>query len=504
MGCNALRRSARAVSLVAFAAIAACGGGGSSPGVPPVGPTATPSSFGAPSLANVQRISSDPFTNSSSEHATEVEPDVAANGMTVVAAFQAGRFFEFGSSDIAVATSLDGGATWSSTTLTGTTHYSLPAGPYDSISDPSVAYDARHATWLIAALPVNFSNSGVPGAVVARSPDGLTWSTPVSLTTSDESDNDKGWIGCDNHAASPYYGHCYVEWDNSTTGRIDMSASNDGGLSWSPMSHPPGNAGGIGGQPVVLPNGTVVVVIDSIDLTHVYSFTSSDGGTSWSGVNIVDTIVDHLPAGNLRYTPFVSAAADSSGRIYAVWADCRFRTNCTQNDILIKTSLDGVQWSLAGRIPIDPLTSAVDHFLPGLSIDSSSAGTRLGLLYYSYANAQCTTATCALSANFIASQDGGATWGAPQLLAGPMSLTWLASTHLGWMIGDYTASTFASGRPVAIAPLALPANGAQLQEAAYAPKAGFITMQSPIRRSSLGEHPVPGAHADHGPRHIIP
>jgi hypothetical protein len=382
----------------------------------------------------------------------------------------------------------------------------LPAGPYDSISDPSVAYDARHATWLVAALPVNFSNNGVPGVVVSRSPEGLTWSTPVSVTTANESDNDKGWIGCDDRAASPYYGHCYVEWDNSTTGGIDMSVSTDGGLSWSPVSHPAGNAGGIGGQPLVLPNGTVVVLIDSIDLMHIYSFTSGDGGASWSPVTVAQDITDHLPAGNLRYTPFVSAGEDAAGKIYAVWSDCRFRTNCSQNDLLLTTSTDGVHWATASRIPIDPLTSTADHFLPGLSVDGSTSGSgaHIGVTYYAYANAQCATATCALSANFIASQDGGTTWGAPQLLAGPMSLTWLASTHLGWMIGDYTASTFASGRPIAVAPVALPANGALLQEAAYAPKAGFITMQSLVRRSSFGEHPVPGARADHGPRHIIP
>lgn len=509
MGGDSLARNAlvRSLSFVAVAALAACGGGGSSGTTPPVTSTPTPvPPFGTPSLANVQRISSDPFTNSSSEHATEVEPSANANGMTVVAAFQAGRFFGFGASDLGVATSLDGGATWTSTTLPGTTLYSLPSGSYDSVSDPSVAYDARHATWLIGALPVNFSNAGVPGVVISRSPDGLTWSTPVAVTVANESDNDKDWVTCDNHASSPYYGRCYVEWDNSTTGLIDMSVSTDGGATWSPESHPSGNLGGIGGQPQVLPNGTVAVVIDSIDVTRLYSFTSSDGGATWSAVTVAQNISDHLPAGGLRYVPFVSAGEDAAGKIYAVWSDCRFRGNCAENDLVLSTSSDGVQWSTPARIPIDSLTSSVDHFLPGLAVDPSTSGSgaRIGVTYYSYANTQCATNTCALSANFIASQDGGATWGSPQLLAGPMNDDWLASTHLGWMIGDYTASTFASGRPIALTPLALPVNGAALQEAMYVPKAGVITTQSLVRRTSAGEHAVPGAHSDHGPRHIIP
>src|SRR3954451_20886454 len=49
----------------------------------------------APAAANVAltRVSSDPFANTTSQHATEVEPDTFAFGATVVGAFQVGRFF---------------------------------------------------------------------------------------------------------------------------------------------------------------------------------------------------------------------------------------------------------------------------------------------------------------------------------------------------------------------------------------------------------------------------
>lgn len=112
------------LALLAFAFLAACSGG-SSGGPPPVTVTPAPvaTQFPAPSLAAVQRISSDPFTNGGSEHATEVEPAAASSGSTVVAAFQTGRFYTYGSSDIGIATSLDGGVAWQSTTLPGTTHY---------------------------------------------------------------------------------------------------------------------------------------------------------------------------------------------------------------------------------------------------------------------------------------------------------------------------------------------------------------------------------------------
>src|SRR6476620_7336797 len=58
------------------------------------------------------RVSADPFTNASSQHATEVEPDTFASGSTVVAAYQVGRFFNGGATDIGYARSSNGGATW--------------------------------------------------------------------------------------------------------------------------------------------------------------------------------------------------------------------------------------------------------------------------------------------------------------------------------------------------------------------------------------------------------
>src|SRR5206468_5699264 len=50
------------------------------------------------------KLSSDPYTNSTSQHATEVEPDTFAFGSTIVTAFQVGRIHGGGASDIGFAT----------------------------------------------------------------------------------------------------------------------------------------------------------------------------------------------------------------------------------------------------------------------------------------------------------------------------------------------------------------------------------------------------------------
>src|SRR3954471_12599581 len=104
----------------------------------------------APAAANVPltRVSTDPFTNTTSQHATEVEPDTFAFGSTVVGAMQVGRFFTGGATDIGFARSGDGGATWDPPGfLPGMTSSAGAVGsPYERVSDASVAYDAAHST----------------------------------------------------------------------------------------------------------------------------------------------------------------------------------------------------------------------------------------------------------------------------------------------------------------------------------------------------------------------
>ncbi len=76
-----------------------------------------------------------------------------AFGSTVVATFQAGRFFSGGgSSNIGWATSTDAGATWTSGFLPSLTIYATPPGPAARATDPAVSFDRKSGTWLIATL----------------------------------------------------------------------------------------------------------------------------------------------------------------------------------------------------------------------------------------------------------------------------------------------------------------------------------------------------------------
>lgn len=404
-----------------------------------------PSAFAS---GGITQISSDPFTNSRSQHKTEVEPDNYAYGSTIVNTFQVGRFFGGGSSDIGWSTSSDNGQTWHNGFLPGTTIFATPPGPYAAISDPAVAYDAAHSIWMISSLALSKNNT--PAILVSRSTDGgNTWSTPVNVFKQNGANFDKDWITCDTTASSRYYGHCYAEWDDNGHGNlIYMSASNDGGKTWSAPKTTANRAHGIGGQPLAQPNGVVVVTMGNAIDDHILAFRSTDGGATWSNTVVVSTANTYFENANFRSSALPTAAIDAAGAIYVVWEDCRFEQHCSSNDLVMSSSSDGVTWSAARRIPLDAIGSGVDHFIPGLGIDKTTSGSsaHLALTYYYFPNAHCSTKQCKLYAAFVTSTDGGSTWSTGLQLAGPMSLLWLATTSSGRMVGDYISTTFANGK----------------------------------------------------------
>jgi BNR/Asp-box repeat protein len=424
-------------------------------------------------------VSADPFTNATSQHATEVEPDTFASGNTVVTAFQVGRFFNGGASDIGWARSTDGGATWSTSSfLPGLTSNAgpFPLDPrFERVSDASVAFDANHHTWLISSIPITTAGV-VPTVFVSRSTDGgVTFGGPVEIPPPARKVNlDKNWTVCDNHPASPSFGHCYTEFDNFGENDTEyMSTSTDGGVTWSTPISPTGKPKGLGGQPVVQPNGTVVVPFETVT-GNIAAFRSTDGGVTWSRASTVSRISFHPVAGDLRTSPLPTAEVDAAGRVFVAWEDCRFESGCTANDIVFSTSTDGVAWSAVQRVPIDAVGSNVDHFIPGIAVDPATSGTsaHLALTYYFYPDAACTEATCDLTVGYVSSPDGGAHWSAPTQLAGPMTLGHIALTSQGPMVGDYISTSFnAHGTAATVFAVGVPPSAKAFDEGMYAPTA---------------------------------
>lgn len=445
------------------------------------------------------KISADKFTNSNSVHKTEVEPDFFAWGNTIVGTFHVARVpgsIGWGSADVGWSTSTDGGKTWTYGILPALTN-KYKGGPYGWAADPSVAYDAKHGQWLISTLPLlHQENSNTIGDVaVSRSPDGIHWGKPIIIDGTHL--DDKNWTTCDNTPTSPYYGNCYTEWDQAYgSGEVLMSTSHDGGLTWSPGIASADHAGGLGGEPVVQPNGTVIVPFEGGGYDV---FRSTNGGKSWSTTVTIATPVTHRDDGGIRTSFDMPAVAiDGAGKVYVTWSDCRFRSGCTSNDIVMSTSTTGLTWTTPARIPVDPVTSTVDHFLPGIGADPATSGTtaHLTMVYYYYPVSACNN-SCKLNVGFVTSANGGKTWTAGKHLAGPMQLTWLANSDAGYMVADYIGVTYSNGNPFGIFAVAHAPVGSVLNEAMFTTAEPLLAAADEPRFSSIGEKPVPGAKSDH-------
>lgn len=444
------------------------------------------------------KISSDIFTNTDMQHATEVEPDTYSFGSTIVSAFQVGRrYANGGSSDIGFAISTDSGTTWKHGFLPGlTTHYK--GGKFPAVSDPSVSYDSKHGVWIVASLGISDVN-GNTVLLSSSSPDGVKWNNPVTADNT-SAYGDKDWLVCDNGSSSPFLGNCYIEWDDAGSGgNVRMVTSTDGGKSWSKPFNVP-NAFGLGGQPVVRPDGTAVVPFSG---AGIQAFTSTNGGKTWNSPVTVDANVnDHFVNGGLRTSVLPSAEVDGGGTVYVVWQDCTFRSGCSSNDVVMSKSTNGKTWSKVSRIPIDPVTSTVDHFIPSIAADTSTSGNtaHLGVTYYYYPVSNCNDQACNLSVGFVSSKDGGATWTQGKKLAGGMKTGWLPNTTLGYMVGDYISTSYVNGKGFGVFAKALKPTGSTFHESMYTPAIGMIAEEEGPYFSSAGERPVPGAKSDHGPR----
>ena len=428
------------------------------------------------------KISSDSFTNPESQHKTEVEPDTYSWGSTMMAAFQVARIHDGGGADLGFAITKNGGKTWKHGSLPGlTVHYK--SGPNLAASDASVVYNAKFGVWLISSLPI--TNSGV-NVATSISTDGINWSDPVMVDTS--GGDDKNWITCDNNAASPFYGNCYTEWDS---GSVFMSTSTDGGKTWGPAKTSSDGAGGLGAEPLVQPNGQVVVPFFG---NGIQSFTSTDGGVSWGKTTTIAPFNTFQDNSGLRSSglPLPSTGIDGSGTLYVVWSDCSFRSGCSTNDLVMSTSTNGTKWTAPARIPIDPLSSTVDHFIPGLGVDRSTSGSSAHLTstYYYFPNGGCSGNACQLYVGFTTSTDGGKTWTGGKQLAGPMQLTWLPGTFSGPMVADYLSSSYVNGSPFGVFMVAKAPKNGVFNQAAYTTKQPLLVAESEPRFSSKGEKQI--------------
>ena len=412
----------------------------------------------------LQQVGTGSFANKSGtsiQSLTQVETDTFSWGSTVVSAYQAGRSTKgFGAAAIGFSTSTDSGRTWTAGLLPGLTASSpSPNTSYPLVVNQSVAYDAAHDTWLVPS--VTYVKTGTTyhekALLVSRSTTGVSWQQPVTAVPTNA---DKAWGACDNTDTSAYYGTCYVVYTQLDSGlALAVVTSLDGGATWSAPTQVPdglgGQAVGYNAIPAVRPDGTVVVV--ATDLANgangsaLISFTSTDGGASWSAPTSISKVKLHNVT-KIRALNKPTVDVDASGALTVVWADCRFRLKCAANDLVSSTSADGSTWSAPAAIALSGSTR--DKFDPGVAVAPGTSGSSAQLSLVYYTSEVCGTTLC-LDAEYTTSYDGGATWSAPyQVNSDPMPITWFPNSPKGRMVGDHNSVSFLDGGAVTVLPLA--------------------------------------------------
>jgi hypothetical protein len=343
------------------------------------------------------------------------------------------------------AASPDAGRTWRA---------GLLPGLGGNATDPVVAHDAAHRTWLVSTLILGSDFTAIG---ISRSPDGFTWSAPVRAVELPFASisYDKEWIACDDVPTSPFYGRCYLVYDELKQfgSRLAIQVSQDGGAVWSEPADATTafGAGAVGALPLVRPDGSLTVVFAAKDA--VRAMVSTDGGATFGApVQIAPLHAFAYPG--LRTPALPTAAVDTSGRIIVAWTDCGLRSSCTGNDVVMSTSADGAVWSPPVRVV------SLDSFAPDIAADRAIPG-RLALVTYVRDRAM-------LGVAVTSSRNGGLSWSRPQRLdARPMRPAWLAESS-GRFVGDYVGSAFSGGRFVAVFPLAEPPTRGLLHEAMFA------------------------------------
>lgn len=238
---------------------------------------------------------------------------------------------------------------------------------------------------------------------------------------------DKNHLWIDNSMSSSFRGNVYDSWTNfitgsADTGQVQVSRSNDGGFHWSSpfavsrdvnalkLNHGVNIATGPGGQVFLAWS-----IYDSWPADeNAIGFTASfDGGGTWQPshriISNIKGIRNSMTSKAMRVNSFPSMAVDLSnspgqGTIYLVWANVGTPGINTGNDInvyLIKSTDNGISWSVPLKVNQDPAGLGKEHFFPWITVDAVTGG--ICVIYYDDRNVSSTEVETWVSYSY----DGG-------------------------------------------------------------------------------------------------
>jgi hypothetical protein len=314
---------------------------------------------------------------------------------------------------------------------------------YDAGSDPAPAFDSQgRGFFSCVAFDVNSNASMV---YVTQSPAGAQGSFFFNLGSTgsrfivveDNNGNishDKEFVAADSYATSPNRDNVYVTWTvfkfgcalaDFCSSAIFGSMSTDHGVHWSTPEEISGNSPSLcffgnffdpsrnshdcdldqGSDPVVLPNGNLVVVFNNGNTAatnpnaqqlavHCMPSGSSPAGTAHFNCGAPKKVGDDaivgepacdfgrgpeecVPGPFIRTNDFPRIAVNrANGDLYAVWQD--FRNG--EYDVQLASSTDGgLTWSPSAKVNPD---AGLDHYFPAVDVAQNPGRDRVGVSYF--------------------------------------------------------------------------------------------------------------------------
>lgn len=405
----------------------------------------------------------------------ETEPQVAVNPTNpenIVGQWHQDRWSNGGARGIAGAFTTNGGASWTDVTVP----YSncvLGGLPYERASDDWVSF-GPDGTAYSSAIPFDGSTTRSGLGVAVSHDGGQTW---VRQQTIQVNPNAQVFSDKNSTTADPIHpGVAYTVWDNlisptdnpddrihaaAFTGPAVLSKTTDFGVTWSPVQtfiDTMNRQQTIGNIVVVDPR--TGALFDFTDLilppntpkqgtlsNSVVAFVkSTDGGATWTQPKVIASfnalgVIDPNTGQRARVGDGLEEVAidPASGRLYVVWeSSTNFDKNINQaaggsdNEVLLSSSADGgATWSAPSAI-VGPSTLPI--FTPTVAVNAN--GT-VAVTYYDSKDLSATNTTTWPIEYFVTySGDAGATFGAPQQIAGPFDLK-SAPVARGFFLGDY-------------------------------------------------------------------
>ena len=292
--------------------------------------------------------------------------------------------------------------------------------------------------------------NGTEMAVAHSSDGGATWTaTYFNPQTGNGQFNDKPMITVDTGRA--HHNRIYVAWDNATGSsssdkngnNVLLSHSDDGGLTFSTpvsVSGPfTGRTGGIGADPYVTASGTLHVAWQDDAHGTISDAASTDGGLTFAPPHVI------APVNAFQFN--VAAQASRGALVYPSCGSYRTTLYCSYTNgsdaatsVYVARSTDGgASWTST------PVPAGGDQFNQWLAVDPSNGSVNVS--YYDTGTHGATSTLYTLAR----STDGGSTYTASAVANAPTDESCCSpSVDLGNQYGDYEGIAAYGGvvRPV--------------------------------------------------------